>query len=85
VDPDFARANALKNMILGVATLVAAIGFVLFGPVHLWAALYLGLGSVAGSVLGPTVARTIPGNVLRVIAAAFGLGLAIWFFVNPGS
>jgi uncharacterized protein len=83
VDPDFARANALKNMILGVATLVAALGFLIFGPVHLWAALFLGVGCVAGSCLGPSVARAIPGDVLRVIAAAFGIGLAIWFFVNP--
>jgi uncharacterized membrane protein YfcA len=85
VDPDFARANALKNMILGVATLVAAIGFLIFGPVHLAAALCLGVGCVVGSFLGPSVARTIPGDVLRVIAAAFGVGLAVWFFVNPGS
>jgi hypothetical protein len=72
-------------MILGVATLVAAIGFILFGPVHLWAALCLGLGCVAGSFLGPSVARAIPGDILRVIAAAFGIGLAVWFFLNPGS
>lgn len=85
VDPDFARANALKNMILGVATLVAALGFLIFGPVHLVAALCLGAGCVVGSFLGPSVARTIPGDVLRVIAAAFGIGLAVWFFVNPGS
>jgi hypothetical protein len=85
VDPDFARANALKNMILGVATLVAALGFLLFGPVHLEAALCLGVGCVVGSFLGPSVARTIPGDVLRVIAAAFGVGLAVWFFVHPGS
>jgi uncharacterized protein len=85
VDPAFARANALKNMILGVATLVAALGFLAFGPVHLAAALSLGAGCLVGSFLGPSVARTIPGDVLRVIAAAFGVGLAVWFFVNPGS
>lgn len=85
VDPDFPRANALKNMILGVATLVAALGFLVFGPVHVLAALALGLGCVAGSFLGPSVARVIPGDVLRVIAASFGVGLAVWFFVHPGS
>jgi uncharacterized membrane protein YfcA len=85
VDPDFARANALKNMILGVATLIAALGFLIFGPVHLWAALFLGVGCVVGSFLGPSVARTIPGDVLRVLAAACGIGLAVWFFNNPGS
>jgi hypothetical protein len=43
VDQDFPRANALKNMILGVADIVAGVGFVLFGPVH-WAAASLPRG-----------------------------------------
>ena len=48
VDDDFPRANALKNMILGVATLVAAIALLLFGPVHLLAAIAMGVGVLGG-------------------------------------
>jgi hypothetical protein len=34
-------------------------------------------GFLAGSMIGPSVTRHIPGNALRVIAAVAGLGFAI--------
>ncbi|MGH3732124.1 MAG: sulfite exporter TauE/SafE family protein [Acidimicrobiales bacterium] len=85
VSQDFPRANALKNMMIGVSTVVAAVGFLIFGPVRVAAAVPLGVGLLAGSILGPAVARKVPGNVLRLLAATFGIGLAVWFFVNPGA
>lgn len=81
VNQEFPRANALKNMILGVADVVAAAGFLLFGPVHVEAALLLGSGLLVGSFFGPSVARRVPGNVLRVLAALLGIGLAVWLWV----
>jgi uncharacterized membrane protein YfcA len=81
VDREFPRANALKNMILGVADVVAAAGFLLFGPVHVEAALLLGTGLLIGSFFGPSVTRHVPGNVLRVLAALLGFGLAAWLWV----
>ncbi len=83
VDREFPRANALKNMILGVADVVTAVAFLLFGPVHVAAALALGGGLLVGSFLGPSVARRVPGNVLRILAALLGIGLAIWLWVSP--
>lgn len=83
VDREFPRANALKNMILGVADLVTSVAFLLFGPVHVRAALALGAGLLVGSFFGPSVARRVPGNVLRVLAALLGFGLAIWLWVAP--
>jgi uncharacterized membrane protein YfcA len=85
VDQTYPRANALKNMIIGVATVVAAVGFLLFGPVRIVAALYLGSGLLVGSFLGPKVARRLPGHVLRTFAAVLAVGLAVWLFVSPGS
>jgi len=82
VDQDLPRANALKNMILGVATVVAAVGFVVFGPVHWLAALYLAFGLFAGSFVGPSVTRRMPGTLLRVLVAGAGFGLAIWLWVT---
>jgi uncharacterized membrane protein YfcA len=81
VDKGLARANALKNVILGIADVVAAIGFAAFGPVQWSAALPLALGLFAGSRVGPTVTRRLPANVLRVVVALAGLGLALrlWF------
>jgi uncharacterized membrane protein YfcA len=85
VDQTYPRANALKNMIVGVATVVAAVGFLLFGPVRIVAALYLGSGLLVGSFIGPKVARRLPGDVLRLFAAALAVGLAVWLFVSPGT
>jgi len=83
VDRGLARANALKNVILGVVDVVAAIGFTVFGPVRWASALPLAVGLFAGSRFGPSVTRRVPGNVLRVLAALAGLGLAIRLWVVP--
>ncbi len=50
VEDHYQRANALKNVLIGVATLVSAACFVVFGPVHFLAALALGAGAVAGEL-----------------------------------
>jgi uncharacterized membrane protein YfcA len=76
-------ANALKNMLLGFADLVAALAFAFFGPVHWTAALPLFVGLVAGSTLGPSLTRRVPGTAVRLFAGAAGLGLAVWFWVTP--
>ena len=60
VDQDLPRANALKNVLLGVADLVAAVGFALFGPVRWTAALPLAVGLLAGSLVGPSATRRVP-------------------------
>ena len=70
------RGNALKNVLLGLANGVAAIGFALFGDVNWLAALPLAIGLLAGARVGPVVSRRIPTTVLRVGIAVAGLGLA---------
>lgn len=65
------EGNALKNVLMGAANLVAAVGFALVGPVAWSAALPLAAGIVAGAYAGPAVARRLPTDVLRV-----GIGLA---------
>ncbi|HEV7958947.1 MAG TPA: sulfite exporter TauE/SafE family protein [Acidimicrobiales bacterium] len=85
VDEDYPRANALKNMILGVATIVAAAALLIFGPVHLAAAVALGLGLLIGSAFGPVVARNVSSDVLRIVAAVLGIGLAIALFIMPNA
>ena len=83
VDQTLVRANALKNVILGVADVVAAAGFAVFGPVRWAAVVPLALGLFAGSRVGPSVTRRVPGGVLRVLVALAGLGLAIHLWVAP--
>jgi uncharacterized membrane protein YfcA len=72
-----ARSNALKNMLLGIADVTCCAVFVVFWPVDWGAAVPMAAGFLAGSMIGPTLTRHIPGNILRITAALAGLGLAI--------
>jgi hypothetical protein len=71
------RGNALRNVILGVANGVAAIGFIVFASVAWSAVLPLATGCFLGSLLGPRVVRRAPQTLLRRLIALAGLGLAI--------
>ena len=70
------RANAAKNVVLGVANGVAALGFALFGHVRWSFVAPLGLGLFIGGRLGPTVVRRARTGPLRIVIALAGLGLA---------
>lgn len=72
-----ARANATKNVLLGVANTVAAIAFAFLAPVDWAAVLPLGLGCLIGSRLGPIVVRRAPSTILRALIGIAGLALAI--------
>ncbi|MBJ8343694.1 sulfite exporter TauE/SafE family protein [Antrihabitans sp. YC2-6] len=69
-------ATILKSFLLGIANLVAALGFAIFGPVHWVAAAALSLGALAGGWCGPPVVKVIPPEVLRIAVGLCGLGLA---------
>jgi len=71
------RANAIKNVVLGVANGVAALAFVFFGDVRWSAVVPLGIGLLIGGRLGPVVVRRVPERPLRVVIALAGLGLAV--------
>ena len=57
--------------------MTSAVIFIIFGPVDWAAALPLGAGMFAGSLIGPRLARRIPASVLRWLVALLGLGLAV--------
>ncbi len=71
------RANALKNVLLGLANGIAALGFALFADVNWIAALPLALGVLVGGRMGPVVARRIPTTALRIGIGLAGIGLAV--------
>jgi uncharacterized membrane protein YfcA len=83
VERDTARANALKNMLVGVATTLSALTLVAFGHVDWPAAGALGFGSFLGAMIGPVVARRIPGDALRWLASLAGIALAVRMWVAP--
>ena len=72
-----ARVTAAKTLIAGAANAVAAVVFVLIGPVHWVAAPALALGSLVGGRLGPWAVRRLPAGPLRVAIALAGIGLAV--------
>ncbi|WP_433563102.1 sulfite exporter TauE/SafE family protein [Nocardia sp. CA-151230] len=75
------QANAVKSVTSMCANGAAAIGFAFYGPVH-WAFVFpLALGFLLGGRVGPVVARRLPSNSLRVIAAGCGIALAVKFAV----
>jgi uncharacterized protein len=77
-----ARLVAARNVTLGLANLVAAAGFALFGPVRWSAAAPLAAGFLLGGGIGPALVRRLPGNRLRVAIALLGLGVAVKLAVD---
>lgn len=83
LEPQIARANALKNVVVGVATVASAAVLVVVARVPWAYVIPLAAGVLAGSFVGPVVARRVPGDVLRWIVAFIGLGLAVKLWVAP--
>ena len=85
VETHLARANALKNVLLGVADLACSVVFVLCGSVRWAAVVPLAFGVLAGSRAGPPLTRRIPAGILRIVVALAGLGLAVHLWLSPGN
>lgn len=80
-DSSLARANALKNMLVGAASVAATVLFAVVYPVDWAAVVPLAAGLFTGATIGPAVARRVPPGVLRWAIALLGLALAarLWF------
>jgi uncharacterized protein len=76
------RGNALRNVVLGIANSVAAVGFIVFASIAWSAALPLAIGLFVGGRLGPGVVRRAPQALLRRLIAVAGLGLAVYLAVE---
>lgn len=72
-----ARCNAMKNVVLGLANGIAALGFAVFGDVRWAMVLPLGAGALIGGRVGPIVVRRAPARPLQVVIGLAGLGLAV--------
>ncbi len=73
----FIEINAAKNVLAGVANGLAAVVFALFGPVAWWYVLPLAGGMFLGGLVGPAIARRIPGEALRITVGLCGLVVAL--------
>jgi uncharacterized protein len=76
IDRPLVHVNAAKAILAGAANGAAAIGFVLFGPVHWAFVLPLASGLFLGGLIGPWLARRLPPVVFRGLIGACGLGVA---------
>ena len=83
VDRRMPTANALKNMLIGAATVPAAVLLAFFAPVHWADAAVLAVGVLVGARLGPSVARRAPGEALRWVVFLLATGLAVELWLNP--
>ena len=83
VDDHMARANALKNMLIGASSVLSALAFIILGSVDWQAVVPLSIGMLAGAMIGPRVARRVPARLLRWLAALLGLGLAARLWMAP--
>ena len=72
-----ARANGLRNVLLGFANGVASVGFALLAPVEWLAIVPLAAGLFIGGRLGPIVVRHAPAGALRALIGLAGLTLAV--------
>lgn len=79
------RANAAKNVLVGTANSVAAVGFMIFGKVDWVAVVPLAVGCLIGSRMGPVVVRRAPAAALRVLIGVAGLALAITLGIRTWS
>jgi uncharacterized membrane protein YfcA len=83
VDASLPRANAVKNMLVGATAVACTVVFVAAGPVDWRVVAPLAGGLLAGSTVGPTVARRAPPHVIRWVAAGLGVVLAVELWMHP--
>jgi len=76
IDRPLVEVNAAKAVLAGIANGAAAIGFILFGPVHFAYVVPLAIGFFLGGLVGPAIARRLPPTLFRGLIAGCGLGVA---------
>lgn len=75
-EPNLVRANAIKNVVLVAADILPAVLFALSSHLVWWAMWPLLVGSWVGGLIGPSVARRLNPNLLRVAISVCGFVLA---------
>jgi uncharacterized membrane protein YfcA len=74
LDESLQRVNAAKNVLGGVANLVAGVVFAFAAPHVDWtAAGLLAAGSIAGGMIGARYGRRLPPNALRALIVVVGI------------
>jgi len=78
------RTIALRNYYAILINGIAAVYFVLFGPVAWGDAAVLTAGQIAGSLVGARVARTLPATTVRWVVVTIGVAMALSLLARAG-
>lgn len=76
IDRPLVEVNAAKSSLAGVANGVAAVAFILWGPVRWADAIPLAAGLFVGGLIGPSIVRALPARVFRRVVVVCGLLVA---------
>lgn len=79
---DFLSANAGKNIVMTLGTVMATVAYTIAGHVQWWPVVPVLIGSTVGARFGSKMARSIPLLVLRSFVIVFGLFVAGWQFTR---
>jgi uncharacterized membrane protein YfcA len=74
--------NAIKNVLAGLANLVAGILFIAVAHVAWGAALLIAVGSTAGAQVGARYGRRLPQEMLRRVVIVYGVIVAVILIVT---
>jgi uncharacterized protein len=74
--------NAIKNVLAGIANLVAGILFVFAAHVAWGAAVLIAVGSTAGAQVGARYGRRLPEEILRRVVIVYGVIVAVILIVT---
>jgi len=77
IEESLVKVNAVKNAVSGMANLMAAACFALFGDVRWTFVAPLAAGFLIGGWIGPKIARKVPTGAFRVFISLCGMGLAV--------
>lgn len=80
---DLVRANGAKNVLAGVAGIIASTILVFTGLVDWEVVLLIGLGGAVGGWLGSRLGRHLPATVLRTILVIIATSAAIVMWIKP--
>ena len=76
---DYRSANAVKNLVTSLNTLVAVVYFAIHGAVSWPPTLAMAAGALIGGLMGGQLARVAPQAVMRVVVVAVGALLTALF------
>ena len=76
----FQEYNAIKNVTMGLANLLAAFIYITKTHIHWLFVIPLGTGFLIGGIIGPHLVRILPIKIIKIIIAILAVILAISLF-----